>query len=477
MSARVVQVPLIVDLDGTLVSTDTLWELIVAFLRHNPLGIFPMVRWAFAGKAYFKQQLAAHVSLDVECLPYRADFVEWLQGEKLSGRQILLATGADSRLAFAVAAHLKLFDGVISNDGKTNATGDQKSGLISEALANGPFEYAGNSLVDVDVWSKSQTAIVVSPDRGVLSALNRQNISVARHFPAPHGKLKVWAKALRVHQWVKNLLIFTPILTSHQIFDVHLIARAVCGFCVFSLVASSTYLVNDLLDLPADRHHASKCKRPLAAGLIAIPSAMAVVFGLLITAAALSFLLPWRAALIVFGYSGATLFYSAVLKKMLMADVVMLAVFYTARLLYGGLATGIELSVWTLAFCAFSFFSLAASKRINDLAKANLGSSESLRNRAYQSQDLNALVALAAATSSIAVLVLILYINSEQGIKLYRHPHFLWTMSVPLLYWFSRILMLANRGTLADDPIVFAVKDRATYLVLTLMAVIAVLAT
>ncbi len=476
-SAALARIPLVVDLDGTLVATDTLWEQILVFLRRNPLGIFSLIAWAFSGKAQFKKKLSAKASLDVESLPYRADFLNWLRGERSSGRLILLATGADSRIAQAVAAHLRLFDGVIASDGKSSATGDTKSRMISDALSGQPFEYAGNAMVDVRVWRKLQNAIVVAPDRGVLPALRHENITVTQNFAAPKAGLKVWARALRVHQWMKNLLIFIPLVTSHRLFDLPGLANAACGFIVFSLVASSTYLINDLLDLPADRRHASKSKRPLAAGLIEIPQSILAVSLLLAGAGLLSIWLPWPAAALVFGYAAATLLYSLVLKRLLMVDVVALALFYTARLMYGGFVTEIEISIWTLAFCAFSFSSLAAVKRVNDLAKANLQGLESLPHRAYRAQDLNALVALAAATSNIAVLVLILYINSQQGEKLYRHPHFLWAICVPLIYWFSRILLLANRGKLADDPILFAAKDRATYIAFALMAVIALIAT
>jgi 4-hydroxybenzoate polyprenyltransferase len=469
--------PLVVDLDGTLVATDTLWEQILVFLRRNPFGVFSLIVWAFAGKAQFKEKLSARASLDVENLPYRTDFLDWLRAEKLSGRSILLATGADSAIASAVAAQLRLFDGVIASDGKASATGDTKSRMIAETLSGQPFDYAGNAMIDVRVWRHSQNAIVVAPDRGVLAALRRQNIVVTQTFVAPNAGVPGWAKALRIHQWVKNLLIFTPLLTSHRIFDVPGLAHAACGFFVFSLVASSTYLINDLLDLPADRRHVTKRNRPLAAGLIPIPTAILAALLLLSGAALFSFWLPWPAAALVFGYAASTLLYSLVLKRLLMVDVVALALFYTARLMYGGLVTSIEISIWTLAFCAFSFSSLAAVKRINDLAKANLQGLDSLPHRAYQAQDLNALVALAASTSNIAVLVLILYINSQQGEKLYRHPQFLWAMCVPLLYWFSRILLLANRGKLADDPILFATKDRATYLVFALMALITIAAT
>jgi 4-hydroxybenzoate polyprenyltransferase len=474
---RDARAPLIVDLDGTLVATDTLWETLIVFLKSNPLGVFSLLRWIFSGKAGFKQKLAATTVLDVESLPYRADCVAWLRAERQSGRRIWLATGADSGIAGAVASHLGLFDGVIASDGIQSATGRTKADLIASVLDGEAYDYAGNAMIDIAVWRKSLGVIVVAPDRGVLSALKRHEIAVARHFPAPPVGMRVWFRALRAHQWVKNLLVFTPLLTSHRILDAVGFAHAACGFVIFSLVASSTYLINDLLDLPADRRHATKSRRPLASGLISIPTAIGMIVALLVGAGALSTLLPLNAAALVFGYSAATLFYSAVLKTMVMADVVALALFYTARLLYGGLVTGIEISIWTLAFCGFSFFSLAAAKRINELAKANLGTEEFLRHRAYQSQDLVSLVALAAASMNIAALVLILYINSPQVETLYRHPQLLWTMCIPFLYWFSRILTLANRGALADDPILFATRDWITYIVLAAMALIAVLAT
>jgi 4-hydroxybenzoate polyprenyltransferase len=469
--------PLIVDLDGTLVATDTLWETLVVFLKGNPLRIFSLARWILLGKAAFKQKIAAAAVLDFGSLPYRAACLAWLREEKAAGRQIWLATGADARVADAIASHLGLFDGIIASDGGKNVTGSRKADRIASALGGGGFDYAGNAMQDLAVWRKSLGAIVVAPDRGVMAALKRHGIVIALHIPAPPVTFRVWRKALRVHQWVKNLLIFTPLLTSHRISDVSGFAHAACGLVIFSLVASSTYLINDLLDLPADRRHATKSARPLAAGLISIPSALCMIFVLLLIAAALSALLPLSAALLVFAYWAATLFYSAVLKTMVMADVIALALFYTARLLYGGLDTGIEISIWTLAFCGFSFFALAAAKRINELAKTNMRAGELLRHRAYRAQDRNALVALAAASLNIAALVLILYINSPQVETLYRHPQLLWTMCVPFLYWFSRILTLANRGALADDPILFAARDRITYIVVAAMAAIAFLAT
>jgi 4-hydroxybenzoate polyprenyltransferase len=469
-------VPLVVDLDGTLLATDTLWELIVAFLRKHPFQIFQLIGWVFRGKAQFKYRLARATSLDPAALPYRAECLEWLREQKRLGRTLILATGADQQLASAIAGHLGIFDGVLASDGVRNATGSTKADMIDRFLESA-HEYAGNSMADVEIWRRCGTAIVVAPESGVLAALRRHNIVVVRQFDAPRAGLRVWIKALRIHQWMKNALIFVPVLTSHRVFDWPVVRHASLGFLAFSMVASSAYLLNDLLDLPADRKHATKQRRPLAAGLIPIPAGIAASAILLAAAAGLSILLPAPAALLLLGYACATLTYSAFVKKLLIADVVALALFYTARVLYGGLATGIEISVWTAAFSAFAFFALAAAKRINDLAKTAPSTTETLGHRAYKSADRQSLVPQAAATANIAILVLILYLNSPQVLALYRHPSVLWGMCPPLLYWFNRMIALANRGTLPDDPILFAMRDRATYVVLASMAVVAIAAT
>jgi 4-hydroxybenzoate polyprenyltransferase len=468
--------PLVVDLDGTLLATDSLWELILSFLRKRPFHIFQLIGWVLAGKAQFKSRLVSATTLDPATLPYRVECLDWLRDQKRLGRRVILATGADRQLALAIAAHLGIFDSVLASDGARNATGLTKADMI-DGLLDSTYEYAGNAMVDVEIWRRCGTAIVVAPESGVMAALRKHNIAVVRQFDAPRANLRVWIKALRVHQWMKNLLIFTPVLTSHRMFEWPVVWHAVIGFLAFSMVASSTYLLNDLLDLPADRTHPTKRNRPLAAGLIPIPAGIAAAATMLLLAAGLSSLLPVPAALMLLGYWCATLTYSAFVKKLLIADVVALALFYTARVLYGGLATGIEISVWTAAFSAFTFFALAATKRINDLAKTALSGDDSLAHRGYKSADRQSLVPQAAATANIAILVLILYLNSPQVSALYKRPEILWGMCPPLLYWFNRIIALANRGSLPDDPILFAMRDRATYVVLASMALVAIAAT
>ncbi len=468
--------PLVVDLDGTLLATDTLWELIVSFLTKRPFHIFQLLAWLLGGKAKFKTRLVSATTLDPATLPYRVECLDWLREQKSLGRGLILATGADEKLASAVAGHLGIFDSVVASDGVRNATGPAKADLLN-LLLHTAYDYAGNSMADIEIWRRCGRAIVVAPDNGVIAALRRHNIEVHRRFDAPRATLGVWARALRVHQWMKNVLVFTPVLTSHRIFDWPVVTRSAVAFLAFSLIASSAYLLNDLLDLPADRKHPTKRLRPLAAGLIPIPAGIAAVGVLLLTAAGLSILLPAWAALLLLGYWCATLTYSACVKKLLIADVVALALFYTARVWYGGLAAGIEISVWTAAFSAFTFFALAATKRINDLAKMPLSGAESMGHRAYQSADRQFLVPQATATANIAILVLILYLNSPQVLALYKRPEILWGMCPALLYWFNRIIALANRGSLPDDPILFALKDRATYFVLASMALVAIAAT
>jgi len=461
-------IPLVVDIDGTLVATDTLWELVAAYLKKHPVAILQLVAWVFAGKAQFKARLVSAVTLEVDTLPYRQEFLEWLREEKRGGRRLLLASGADQRVADAIADHLGFFERVLASDGIKNATGSVKADMIEAAI--GPhYEYAGNSMVDLAVWRRCGSAVVVAPYDGVLPALDRHNIHIVRLFAAPKLTWKIWSKAIRTHQWVKNVLVFLPLIAGHRVLDPAAVGASILAFLAFGFTASAGYLVNDLFDLTLDRRHSTKRRRPLSAGLISIPQSIAAIFILVTAAVAISAFLPWNASLLLLGYLLATLTYSFFLKKMLLADVVFLALFYTVRVLYGGSATGIEISLWLLAFSVFSFFSLGAVKRINDLAKMESTGSEKLERRAYRSEDRQALVPQAAATANIAVLVLILYLNSTQVTTLYRHPRVLWVTIPPLLYWFNRIIALGNRGTLPDDPILFGAKDAATYAVVAVL--------
>jgi 4-hydroxybenzoate polyprenyltransferase len=468
--------PIVVDLDGTLLNTDTLWECLVSCVRRTPLQLLEFIPALVNGKASFKRRVAEAADLQVEALPYREDFLGWLQEQKAHGRSLLLATGADRSIAERIAAHLGIFDGIIASDGAENATGEAKALLIGALLKGAPFAYAGNAMVDVPIWKRAASSIVVSPDRGVLSALRRNHVEIAATFDGQrHWSLAVWLRAIRVHQWVKNVLVFLPAFLSHRVFDSHVVLNSVLGFFAFSGVASSIYLLNDLLDLQADRQHPTKKHRPMAAGIISIPGAMGMAALLLGGSAAICLLLPPLAFPFLLGYSLFAMVYSSYFKRILVADVTSLALFYTGRILFGGLITGVGVSVWALAFSAFTFFALAAAKRINDLTKV-AKTVTSLVGRAYYADDRSPLVAQAAATANIAVLVLILYLNSPQVTTLYHRPQMLWGMCPVLMYWFNRLITMANRGILPDDPILFAAKDKASYVVMAVLVLIAILA-
>jgi 4-hydroxybenzoate polyprenyltransferase len=464
------EIPLVIDLDGALLATDTLWECILLFVKQNPLGTFRLALWLFGGKARFKSRLADAVELDVSVLPYRVALVSWLLDQKAQGRELLLATAANRNLADRVAAHLGLFDGVVASDGIHNAKGAAKTEMIREALRGQPFEYAGNSLADLPVWKSAAGCIVVAPDAGVLRAMRRANLATAGEFDSRPAGFLAWLRALRVHQWAKNLLVLTPLITSHRFTEWNLTGKAIIGFLAFCAAASSAYLINDLMDLSADREHKSKKRRALACGAISIPAAMLASALLLAMAALLSLLLPAVSRWFLFGYVAATLVYSAYVKKLLLADVVALTSFYTIRVLYGGVATGITLSIWTLAFSVFTFFTLAATKRINDLAGSKMDPTGLLTRRAYRPTDRDPLVAQASATANLSILVLILYLNSPQVSALYHRPEFLWAICPALMYWFNRTITLANRGTLSDDPIQFLAGDKVTYVVMAAIA-------
>jgi 4-hydroxybenzoate polyprenyltransferase len=465
------QIPLVVDLDGTLLATDTLWECIVVFLKGNPLRVFQLASWLFEGKAGFKSRLADAVEVDVTCLPYRPALLDWLRWQKTQGRTVLLATAADRRLAHQVAEHLGLFDGVLASDGARNASGADKAALIREALRGKPFEYVGNSLADLPVWKGAAGCIVVAPERGVLRAMHRANLTaITANFESRQPSWLVWLRELRIHQWAKNLLILAPLITSHRLVDWEFLAKAAWGFLAFCAAASAAYVANDLMDLSADRIHKSKKLRPLACGSISIPAAELAVILLVVAAELFSLSLPPVSRWFLVGYIVATLAYSAYVKTLLVADVLALALFYTVRVFYGSIVTGITLSIWTLAFSVFTFFTLAACKRINDLATTELSPTGALKRRAYRPGDRGPMVAQASATANLAVLVLILYLNSPQVSLLYQRPGFLWGVCPALLYWFNRAITLANRGSLLDDPILFFASDRASYAVMAAIA-------
>jgi len=456
---------LCVDLDGTLVRTDTLVESLLLFLRLQPFRIPLLVIWLARGRSYLKMKLAERVLPSIETLPYHTELLAYLRKQKSAGVKLVLAAGADGRIASRVAGHLSLFDEVWSSDGRQNLVGERKAQLLGGKYA--AFEYIGNSRRDLPVWLRSESAIVVSPSPGLLRLLRRHSIpakTIGGREAAP--RFFAWLRLLRIHQWVKNLLIFFPVLTAHRLTDWPTVWLAAVGFLAFSLAASGSYLVNDLFDLQADRAHPGKCRRPLACGTLNALPGLAAALALYLAAWATVSLLPAGARMVLAAYVILTLTYSLWLKRFLVVDVLLLVCFYLLRIFLGGLATGISISVWLLAFSMFFFLSLALVKRLTELRalERTAGANWEVSARGYQVSDVGLAGSLAGSSAYLSVVLLALYINSPEVRLLYSHPQFLWPLCLLIIYWLSRMILIANRGQLSDDPIVFATRDRASWI-------------
>ncbi len=466
-------VALAVDLDGTLVATDLFWESLFLLLRRNPLALFLLPFWLFGGKARLKSEIAARVEIDPADLPYRPEVLERLTAEKKAGRRLVLATGSHEKFAEAISDHLGLFDAVLATDGSRNLTSRRKRDVLVAEFGDGGFDYAGNSKADIAVFDAARAAIVVAPDR---AALRWQSSHQAELIKAPELSLKTIVKMLRVHQWLKNTLIAVPMVLSHEYFNTGMLVACVLAFISFSAAASAIYIVNDFLDMPLDRKHATKKNRPFAAGTLSIPFGIASAIALLaISFAAAAPLDPLFAAALAL-YLVTTTAYSFSLKRMLLVDVLTLAGLYTIRILAGAAATGTDVSFWLLAFAIFFFLSLALVKRHVELADAEVEIGSRIAGRGYRPEDLSIIAQGGVSAAFAAALVLALYIDSDSVRELYTWPWLIWPLAPIVLYLTLRIWVLAGRRELHDDPVVFLVRDWRSQLVIALGAVLLVVA-
>ncbi|AWH23400.1 UbiA family prenyltransferase [Stenotrophomonas sp. ZAC14D2_NAIMI4_6] len=461
------------DLDGTLLRSDILYESLLALLAHNPLYLFLVPFWLLRGKAHVKRQLASRVQLPAETLPYDERVLEILR--TTTQRPRVLCTASDRLLVQPIADHLGLFEEVMASDGQTNLSGSNKGQALAERFGERGFDYMGNGRVDLKVWAHAGGAIVVNNGNGLARDAARHT-EVLAHLPAQNGGLMTWIKALRIYQWLKNLLVLVPLLTAHRFLDPAAIADAGVAFLAFGLCASGVYLLNDLLDLTPDRMHPRKRKRPFAAGRLPLLHGLLLAPLMTLAGFALALVCSAEFALVLVCYYVMTLSYSLKLKRIVMIDVVLLAALYTVRIIGGAVAIGSELSFWLLAFSMFVFLSLAMLKRYTELASALANGKEMAIGRGYSVADLPLVQSLGAAAGYIGVLVFALYINSPESLELYRNPKLLWLLCPILLYWISRMWIVSHRGDMHDDPIVFAAMDRGSQVVIGLCVLIVLLA-
>ncbi len=453
---------LFVDLDGSLTATDTLWESVFKLLRHSFWFVFVLPVWLKSGRAYLKQQIARRIEFDPAAIPYNESVTAYIRGEKTAGRRIILATASDRSIANRVADHLQLFDHVIASDGEDNLKGNRKLKAMQQIVDENGFDYIGDSTADLPIWRSAGRAMVVNPSKSLIQAIEKDSV-VAKTFIDQENVISNIFKALRIHQWVKNLLLFVPLVLAHQIDGITL-SKALIAFICFGLVASSGYILNDLLDLEADRRHPRKRNRPFASGQLPIQHGLVLASTNVILALFLSVLvLPLLFAEMLLGYLILTMTYSLYLKKKLMVDVLLLGGFYAYRVVAGAVAIGVVISPWLIAFSIFFFLSLAFVKRYTELQGTELPGK--VAGRGYYTDDLAMIRVVGPSAGYISVLVLALYINSGEVRDLYSQPNWLWLICPCLLYWISRIWFLAHRGQIEDDPVMGAIKDKNSYLV------------
>ena len=451
--------PLCVDLDGTLIKSDTLLDALCQFVRRQPLQVWRLPLWLAGGRARLKAGVAQQAPLNAERLPYNAPLLRYLQSQHREGRQIYLTTGADHAFAARVAAHLGIFRGVLASDGETNLTSGNKLSRLRERL--GEFDYIGNAYADLPLLAHAREAMLANPTLVLRAFLGLRHVPIARTFADQRPLVPTLIKAIRVHQWAKNILLFLPLLLSHKIAAGSLGAVVAAFFC-FSFMASANYLVNDMLDIESDRRHPAKRLRPFASGDLSAAIGLWLAFLLVAASMALLPLLPAAFALWLGIYIVATTAYTLFLKRVVVVDVLLLSGLYTLRLLAGGAAAGTEISQWLAAFSSFLFLSLAMVKRFSELENLRERGATHAHGRGYLVADLAQIRSFGTASAYAAVVVFMLYIARPDVTVLYRHAPRLWLIVPLLLYWLNRVWLLASRGELDDDPVVFAMQDRVS---------------
>jgi 4-hydroxybenzoate polyprenyltransferase/phosphoserine phosphatase len=460
--------PLIVDMDGALIRTDATFEAFAAGLFKRPFSTVAACGLLLKGRAHFKRRITEIAGLDVSAFPLREDFVAHLGEQRAEGRTLHLVSGSDHEIVQQVADRLALFETATGSSDGRNLKGSEKAKYLRERFDAG-FVYAGDSSADLNVWPHARGAILAGASPSVARRC-RDIHDVEAEFGDVRKPMRHWFKALRLHQWSKNVLIFAPLLLSGHFTDISDIVRCVLGFLLLSIAASGTYILNDLSDLAADRKHPTKRARPFASGALPIAQGLTVgpaliAFGLI----GAIFLSPMFA--VALGtYLVTTLAYSLRLKAVAMLDVVILGWLYTLRLIMGGLLLGTPFSPWLLTFAMFFFFSMSLAKRYVEIAAP--GAKGAIAGRGYMAEDAPLALAFGVAGSVAATLILVLYLVDEAFPSIvYNSPGWLWATPALVTVWSMRIWLLAHRGELDADPVTFAVRDPISLSLGALLAV------
>ena len=462
--------PLCVRFEGTLSAVRVDDELRLARARQAPLALTAALGWgAVTATAGAGEQACG---IDPLTLPLRRELIEWLRQQRNQGRRLVLLLDGDPTFAARASAPLELFDELLPTSGLTGTRAERARAALIARFGEHGYDYLGSHVADQPIWQSSRRALVLG-DASLARGLDHAWELLA--LPRPRASLSSWIFALRLHQWAKNLLIFAPAMLAHRIADPAVLQHALLAFVAFGLCASSVYLVNDLLDLNADRQHASKRLRPFAAGTLSARSGLRVALLLIVCAALIAARVGPRFGAALAAYYVLTWAYSLYLKRIPLLDVMLLGALYTLRLIVGAAATGIPLSFWLLAFSVFMFVSLGFVKRYAELKDARRAGKLGAQGRGYHDADLPLIMSLGTASGYSAIVVMALYINSADSQSLYQHHKPLWLICPLMLFWVSRVWLVTARGAMLDDPVVFALRDRVSLLILAALGLIVLL--
>ncbi|MGB9701961.1 MAG: UbiA family prenyltransferase [Candidatus Kapaibacteriota bacterium] len=465
------QIPLVVDLDGTLISTDVLMEQLFILLKRKPYFILHILVWFFQGYAKLKYEITKRVELSPEILPYKEEVINWVKTQKEAGRKIVLATAAQIENAEIIGNYIGIFDEIIATTPNYNLRGNNKRLILNQKFGEKNYDYIGDAYIDLNVWKSARKAILVEPTKDLISR-TKQITNVEKVFEPKDSKISIFLKSIRVNQWLKNFLIFVPVILAHH-FDLITLLQLLISFILFSFVSSAVYLLNDLYDLEADRKHPIKKNRPLASGQMHLSTGLYYSIGFLLVSLTLSyFFLTISFFYILLLYFIANLFYSLYFKYQPIFDIILLSFLYTIRLFAGGFIANVIISEWLISFSLFFFTSLAILKRYAEIKIYENTKISTPNVRGYNLKDTQFLFTSGIASSITSSLIFILYIQSEKVTKLYTHPQYLIVIAIILILFLLRTWFNVGKDLKTDNPIEMVLSDKINYLLLLIVVLI-----
>jgi len=466
---------LVVDLDQSLLKIDLFKEVLAVSLINNPRVFFKTILLAIYNKAKAKDFLAKNTKIVYDTLPYDNLVIDIIANYRAKGFQILLATGAPKEYALPIAKHLGLFDNVIATDENKNNVGGEKLEAIRKTIGD-DFIYLADSKKDLPIWLHCKKAILVGKNNVLQKEFKKNGVEIIDEINTRKSFLAIIAKQLRIHQWSKNILVFVPAIAGHSLFEEGIFFEIFLAFCTFCLISSGIYIINDIHDIDSDRKHPINKDRPITSGQLPVNLALFISMIMFIIGAMLTLGLGFLFSIVISSYILLNIIYTCYIKQVIILDLILLMTFYTIRLLAGYVSLAVLPSPWLLSFSIFLFFSLGLLKRYIEIILLQEKNVVTISGRGYSLKDSNILMTMGVSSSIIAGLVLLLYTGSENVTVLYNRPIILIALVPIYLYWITWMWLMAERGKMESDPVIFAVKNKSTYIVLACLIIVGILA-